>query len=164
MAPKRYVLFRLWADSLGICAYPECCQELICNTEEDIIGHICHIVAKKPTGPRGDSNYPAERLDDYDNLILLCPTHHTIVDKNVEKYTIAKLKEMKSTHYTTIKQQLQTGSPWKLNISQIYYLNIPRLASLPYRDETYDSGNSSKCDRSRFSNNRRAGYDSRHST
>ena len=135
MAITRDTLTLLWATSFGICAYPGCNQELVCTTTQDIIGHKCHIVARKPDGPRGDSSYPIDRLDDFDNLILLCPTHHTIVDKDVETYTSETLKDMKAIHYETTKQRLQTGQPWSINISQFYYLNIPRLASLPCKGD-----------------------------
>ena len=134
MAIKEDTLKLLWATSFGICAFPGCWQELICTGTKDIIGHVCHIVAQKPTGPRGDASYTREQLDDYDNLLLLCPTHHTVVDKDTDTYTVEALKNMKASHYAEMKGLLQKGEPWKVNVSQIYYLNIPRLASLPMKD------------------------------
>src|SRR5690606_13646342 len=32
------------------------------------------------------------------NLIVLCPTHHTIIDKKYRKYTVEALVQMKATH------------------------------------------------------------------
>jgi len=136
MAVKRDILELLWATSFGVCAYPGCNQDLACIMTQDIIGHICHIVAQKPNGPRGDVDYPCEKIDEFDNLILLCPTHHTIVDKDVNAYTVDDLKDMKALHYQSMKQRLQSGQAWSVNFSQIYYLNIPRLASLPYENSS----------------------------
>lgn len=133
MSIKEGTLRRLWASSFGTCAFPGCRQELVCTKTNDIIGHVCHIVAKNPTGPRGNASYTREQLDDFDNLLLLCPTHHTIVDKDTDTYTVETLKGMKELHYAEMKGLLQKGEPWKVNVSQIYYLNIPRLASLPMK-------------------------------
>lgn len=134
MSIKKDTLQLLWATSFGMCAFPGCGQELICSETQDIIGHVCHIVAQKPTGPRGDASYTSEQLDQFDNLLLLCPIHHAIVDKDTAKYTVEALKDMKALHYARTKERLQDGLPWKVNISQIYYLNIPRLASLPTKN------------------------------
>jgi hypothetical protein len=40
--------------------------------DESIVGEECHIVARASGGPRNDPNFPKEKLDQYDNLILLC--------------------------------------------------------------------------------------------
>lgn len=40
---------------------------------------MAHVVAKKPGGPRGVASGGD---DTYENLVLLCPTHHTEVDKS----------------------------------------------------------------------------------
>jgi hypothetical protein len=45
----------------------------------------------------------AGRTDDYDNLIVLCPTHHTLVDKQPGEYTEAKLQEVKQAHEASIR-------------------------------------------------------------
>jgi hypothetical protein len=126
MPVKKQTLSLLWASSCGICAFPECEQELVCSETKDIIGHICHIVAQKPTGPRGNNSYTYEEINHIDNLILLCPTHHRIVDTDTEKYSIECLKDMKAKHISNMKTLLHTGMPWKLNISQFYYLKSAR--------------------------------------
>lgn len=136
MSIDRKTLSLLWATSFGLCAYPGCNQELTCIETKDIIGNVCHIIAKNYRGPRGDISYTNEELDCFDNLILLCPTHHSIVDHDTDKYTVNVLKNMKVMHYMKMKERLHSGMPWSLNISQIYYLNIPRLASLPIKDNS----------------------------
>ncbi|KNF09289.1 hypothetical protein CLPU_3c00670 [Gottschalkia purinilytica] len=120
----------LWSKSGGICAFPGCNQELICNNTQDIIGQICHIIAKKPDGPRGDSNYSKEELNSYSNLILLCPTHHSIIDNNVDTYTTDKLIKMKEEHESIMLSKIKSKESWKVNVAQLYYVNIPRIAIL----------------------------------
>nr|MDT0664084.1 hypothetical protein [Micromonospora sp. DSM 115978] len=46
------------------------------------MGEEAHIRSARLEGPRHDPDYPRDRLDTYENYILLCSTHHTIVDAN----------------------------------------------------------------------------------
>ena len=77
----------LWMLSGGFCAFPGC--RILCYAEatsEDPakpLGEQAHIVAHSDTGPRADPSYPNERRGTYDNLVLICPTHHTQVDKQL---------------------------------------------------------------------------------
>jgi hypothetical protein len=118
----------LWGKSGGICAFPDCENELVINNIDELVGHICHIVGLK--GPRADVEYPKSKIDKYENLILLCRHHHGIVDIDTSNHTVDELIQIKTNHENEIKKRLSTGTPWNLNISQIYYLNIPRLSIL----------------------------------
>lgn len=128
MAISQLALKILWARSGGLCAFPGCNQELICKTSKDIIGHMCHIVAQSPKGPRGNANIPQNEIDSDSNIILLCPTHHRIIDTDENTYTIEKLTEMKLAHEQKIYDRIHTGSKWNLNFSQLYYINLPRIS------------------------------------
>ncbi len=68
----------------------------------------------------------------HENLILLCPTHHAEIDaaSGVKKYTAEKLRAMKQAHEGWVAGRLATGKPVQSNVSQFYYINIPRLATL----------------------------------
>jgi len=118
----------LWAKSGGLCAFPGCHQELICKTTKDIIGHACHIIAHSPNGPRGNANATEDEINSESNLILLCPTHHRIIDTDVKTYTAHKLTEMKTLHELNIYEKIHTGSKWNLNFTQLYYINLPRIS------------------------------------
>lgn len=90
----------LWSNSGNRCA--------ICNTElidkyNNIIGEEAHIISSKPNGPRGDTSIAQSEIDSYENLILLCPTHHAEIDKNVDYWTVEKLKETKKIHEEKVK-------------------------------------------------------------
>lgn len=89
---------RLWAHSGFVCAFPECGQRLLIPLEGDdgevAVGKECHIVGKSDDGPRGPSSLSTDELErwrslvakrhDYTNLILLCGTHHDLVDSDVK--------------------------------------------------------------------------------
>lgn len=73
------------------------------------VGEIAHIVAKSLDGPRGRNPLPVEERDDYNNLILLCPTHHKIVDDNEGDWPVEVLKQLKEDHEKWVANQLEVG-------------------------------------------------------
>lgn len=100
----------LWGRAASRCAFPDCKIELVMDEtetdDESIIGDEAHIVAQKPDGARGDADFPVEKIDKYDNLILLCKIHHKLVDDQKNTYTIEVLKDMKRQHETWVKDKL----------------------------------------------------------
>src|SRR3989338_3070397 len=88
----------LWGRAANRCAFPNCKIELTPDGETNTLGEIAHIVAELPSGPRGNNDIPPELRNDYSNLILLCPTHHRMIDNNPEEWTVEKLKQLKQDH------------------------------------------------------------------
>jgi len=94
--PSRSTVKRLFAVSGNRCAFPKC--EAPMTLEGTLVGEICHIKGKQPGSARYDpAQTPAERHD-YENLILLCAPHHTVIDDDEESYTVDRLRKMKSDH------------------------------------------------------------------
>lgn len=71
-----------------------------------VIGEEAHIVARSEDGPRGNSPLSAEQRDDYSNLMLLCPTHHSLIDKAPQDYPVGSLLAMKSAHESWVRESL----------------------------------------------------------
>jgi hypothetical protein len=71
---------KLWGLAAGRCSRPGCDDECIRFLADDptVIGEMAHVIAQSPKGPRGIQQGGE---DVYENLILLCPTHHSEVDK-----------------------------------------------------------------------------------
>ncbi|MEY7847738.1 hypothetical protein AB7C87_00840 [Natrarchaeobius sp. A-rgal3] len=63
-----------------------------------VIGHVSHIRARSSGGPRYDPEMDDSERDKYSNLIILCPTHHEIVDKAPEEYPPEVLEQWKLGH------------------------------------------------------------------
>ena len=84
------------------CAHPECTNNVIEPATEKsnaaVIAQICHIYAISDDGPRGKAGLTNEELNSPDNLILLCPTHHKVVDNQYETYPAEMLKQWKQNH------------------------------------------------------------------
>ena len=100
----------LYGKAAGRCAFPTCRKFLILEATSSgkakQIGKIAHIVAHSPTGPRGDADYPQDKLDTYANWILLCPTCHDIVDTQPENFPTETLLKIKQEHEQWVVEQL----------------------------------------------------------
>jgi hypothetical protein len=80
------------------CAFPKCNVPLVDRVSGKVTGRICHIKAKSPAGPRYDASQSDEERNAFENLLLLCPLHHDIVDSDVEAYSVGRLQAMKKDH------------------------------------------------------------------
>ncbi len=109
----------LYALSGNRCAYPQCSTLLVQTTTDATadaqIGEICHIYSASPTGPRGDGGLPSHRLNSPENLVLFCPTHHTLVDTQPDRHPASLLKQWKATRenhqLSTITTDLARSTP-----------------------------------------------------
>jgi hypothetical protein len=94
--PTEAVIKRLFAVSGNRCAYPNCTTQIVQGSS--VIGEICHIQAASPNGPRHDPLQTSADRRGHGNLILLCPTHHKVIDDDTEAYTVERLRKMKLDH------------------------------------------------------------------
>ncbi|MFI5352640.1 MAG: hypothetical protein ACHQZS_06710 [Candidatus Binatales bacterium] len=62
------------------------------------IAEMAHVFAARNKGPRANVELTEEERGAYENLILLCPTCHTIVDKAPEDFPDDVLAEWKRSH------------------------------------------------------------------
>jgi hypothetical protein len=104
ISPTTNTKLRLFADSGGYCSNPSCLTEIFRDIEDETvqIAEIAHVISAGDTGPRASKTISAEERAEYSNLILLCPTCHTIIDKAAEKYPVDLLIEWKVQHRTRI--------------------------------------------------------------
>lgn len=102
----------LWSSAAGICSFTNCHTRLVQRNEVDggssIVGEMAHISGEKPGSNRYRAELSAQKRDSHLNLILLCPTHHTIIDKpeNEALYTEDILLEMKRKHEANIADRV----------------------------------------------------------
>lgn len=101
----------LWGRAASRCAIckTELSYENSVNSENIILGEQAHIVSEQVNGPRGESILTLEERNCYDNLILLCPTHHTQIDSDVHSYPVEKLHNIKSKHEFWVNSQLSSS-------------------------------------------------------
>ena len=88
----------LIARTGGRCQFKGCNNNLFIDEftlKEFNSSNVAHIVASSPDGPRGN-NDSYKLSDNIDNLMLLCPEHHSMIDKYPEQYPTEDLVEMKT--------------------------------------------------------------------
>jgi hypothetical protein len=59
---------------------------------------VCHIKGERLGSARFDPNQTDEERQSYDNLIVMCPTHHTVIDDDEDSYSPERLYRMKKEH------------------------------------------------------------------
>jgi hypothetical protein len=95
-APSSSTIKRLFAVSGNRCAFPKCTAGIVVG--DTVIGEVCHIKAASRNGPRFDECQTPEERHGFDNLILMCANHHTVIDADDEAYSVERLLRMKSGH------------------------------------------------------------------
>lgn len=131
----------LWGRAGATCSFLGCRRRLVGDvTRLDgnvVLGEAAHIVAQSKDGPRGEYDPPGSEMDSYENLILLCPEHHKVIDDQYHTYTTAKLLLMKEDHERWVREQLsreerfqQTYNPEKLVTETVYSTLLP-VAQMP---------------------------------
>ncbi len=94
MADRKHIStetkLRLFSEAAGHCQCPECLRPLFPAEMggDKHIAEMAHVIPHGDTGPR-HSERPVGvfQADSFENLILLCPTCHTIVDKDPNGYS-----------------------------------------------------------------------------
>jgi hypothetical protein len=62
------------------------------------MAEICHIEAMTSGGPRYNATRAEWHTDILDNLIVLCPNHHRLIDSDPITYSVAWLRKSKEAH------------------------------------------------------------------
>lgn len=103
-APDSTTKLRLFSDAAGRCQNPGCTLPLFRDLGNKTIhvGEMAHVFAANDVGPRADKKMSAAERGSYENLILLCPTCHTIIDKAPDQYTDAVILDWKRHHVERI--------------------------------------------------------------
>ncbi len=96
---------RLFSASAGHCQKPDCLKPLFPAEigGDKHIAEMAHVIPHGNTGPRHEER-PAEEFeaDSFENLILLCPTCHTIIDKAPESFPRSMILEWRSNHLAAL--------------------------------------------------------------
>lgn len=102
----------LWGPSGNKCAL---CKTNV--TEEGKAGNPypvgvhAHIEGENLGAARYNPKMDDKQRAEYDNLILVCPTCHTKIDNDVQKYTADKLRGFKNEHEKWVAESLRAVMP-----------------------------------------------------
>lgn len=99
---------RLFSEAAGHCQHPDCLQPLFPAEMggDKHIAEMAHVVPHGQTGPRHEARPTGEfEADSFENLILLCPRCHTIIDKDPSGYPRSTLLDWKSNHLAALTRK-----------------------------------------------------------
>lgn len=123
----------LWGASGNRCAMCRCPLVEPSAHDDDrdtVVGIECHIVSGAGNGPRAGL-LSADLIDQIENLLLLCPNHHAVVDAQPAKYTVERLRQIKRDHEKWVRSELEpekklprfdarfSGAPGKVTLQPI---------------------------------------------
>lgn len=93
-------LKKLFALTGNECAFPGCHLPIFDTEHKVLTGEVCHIKAKSPDGPRFDANQDDMERNAFDNLLVLCSSHHKIIDDEStrDRFTVQLLTRIKADH------------------------------------------------------------------
>jgi len=125
----------LFVRAGGRCEFDGCPRYLIehpVTLTEGNFAQVAHIVAFRPDGPRGRVRLRPKYIHTAQNLMLLCPQCHKLIDDHPSDYTRRTLTEYKRRHEKWIKQA--TGlSPERKTALVVFTAPIGRqTASISY--------------------------------
>ncbi len=138
MAANTTTIKQLYGFSYNECAKPECTQALIeideLTSKAVNYGEIAHIHGQNP----GAERFVQEVYDDkellhgFDNLILLCGTHHNQIDQPGagKTYTAVLIHEWKSNHI--LKSAAELDREWVFGGQTIRFNFDGQPVSLSY--------------------------------
>jgi hypothetical protein len=96
---------RLFSDSAGHCQKPDCLDPLfpVELGGDKHIAEMAHVIPHGEVGPRYEDRPDGDfDPDTFENLILLCPTCHTKIDKDPESFPRHILLEWKQNHVANL--------------------------------------------------------------
>ena len=95
------------------CAYPNCTTLLTANAPAEgdpiIVGEAAHIAGEQKTAARYDPLMSNDARNHYNNLIFLCPTHHTQIDKQPAHFSVEWLHQRKALHEEKVREAVHSA-------------------------------------------------------
>jgi hypothetical protein len=113
--PRTYsqaTLKRLFNMSGHYCAYPSCVTPIFARegAEVALLGQIAHIEGLSDEGPRSNPGLTLAERNSYSNLVVLCPTHHVLVDSLDSLFDVATVQGWKTDAERSTAERLSVGS------------------------------------------------------
>lgn len=106
----------------GRCQFDGCNKFLLehpLTLTQGTFAQMAHIVAFSREGPRGSTALRPGDINDAENLMLLCPQCHKLIDDHPERFTVATLEKYKGKHEERIRHVTGLGPDLKTTVVQL---------------------------------------------
>ena len=103
----------------GRCEFDGCNEYLFehpLTLKEGNFSQFAHIVAFRENGPRGLEGVRPADINNVENLMLLCPRCHKLIDDNSADYTRESLETFKRSHEARIRYLTGLGADRKTSV------------------------------------------------
>lgn len=107
---------KLWVKAGGRCEFDGCNEYLLEDEFTGIpvrIADAAHVIGRKNSAksPRGEDPLPVSERNKAENLMLLCPEHHRMIDKRelLEQFTKEVLLKYKKVHESRVRHLTSLG-------------------------------------------------------
>lgn len=120
----------LWAVSAGICEFKGCQNKLFCHhvTKENVnLSEKAHIYAFSEGGKRASLLRFSPKINDINNLMLVCDRCHKLIDSEDTDYSAEELIAMKKEHEERIAKLVSIKPDLQSEVI-IYNANIANTA------------------------------------
>lgn len=128
MANKKQVSSKDVKFLWGVAAQCAICRCHLWNKNGYTIGEHAHIRGENPGSARYDKDYPENKLTTEENLILLCPNCHTIIDKNEDDWSVDKLLKIKREFTDDVVHRISNTEPPRasliVDVVDVFYNSI----------------------------------------
>lgn len=123
---------RLLFGSANHCAFPGCSAPLVLLHWRilSINAEVAHIRSPEPGGPRHVAEY--EGVHAFENLLLLCSSHHHLVDQHPEEFPVSVLEQWKGD------QVAQMGQPVPYELLTALRRQVAELSEASDSQDSYE--------------------------
>jgi hypothetical protein len=108
----------------GGCCSLDSCQRSLAIGRSSFIGEIAMIESIIKSAPRYNPKLTVENLTSLDNLILLCPTCHRLVDKQPEVYSADWLQAAKKKHLDNLFSILSPAKSQEIKLDEYIEISL----------------------------------------
>lgn len=133
------VRLHLFVRAGGRCEFDGCNKYLLehhLTLTEGNFAQVAHVVAFKVAGPRGREGLRPQKINDVQNLMLLCPECHKLIDDNPADYSLNTLREYKERHESRIRHVTGLGPDLKTSILMLKANIGKQTVSIPFNQIT----------------------------
>src|SRR5262245_33659639 len=131
---NQFVRLLLAVRAGGICEFDSCRDYLFehhLTLDAKNLAEVAHIVAWSERGPHNDEAPRRADINEIDNLMLLCPKCHKLVDDEPDRFTVTVLRDFKQAHEARIRHLTSLVPEMKTTVVQLKTLVRDQAVDIP---------------------------------